>query len=147
MKRGTKLLCVIVAMCILLAVPVSADELETRASAFFVSTLTYLYQTDDNHFAVCFEVVAKSKMDELGVSYIEVQRSTDGENWTLMKTYSPSVYTVMLGEDTAYWAGNVSYAGSPGSQYRAVVTYYAKNGNNIGEYETTTDVLQLPPAW
>lgn len=147
MKRTIKLVCIILALSLLIVMPVSAEEPSTRGSDFFIRTCTYLYQTDSTHFVVCFEVVATRPMDELGVNYIEVQRSTDGENWTQVRTYRPSVYSSMLGEDTGYWAGEVPYAGSPGSIYRAVVTYYAKDGNNIGEYDTTTDVLQLPPAW
>ena len=141
MRSIRKILCVLLTVSLLLAVPVQASENSTRASAFFVSHRTYLYDVDENKFGVWFEVVAKYKMDELGVNYIEMQRSTDQVNWTPVKYYYPSSWSQMTGEDTAFYANGVTYTGFSGYYYRAYVTYYAKSGNSIGEYDTYSDTI------
>ncbi len=141
MKYFTKLICILLLISILLAVPVSASENSLRASEFFVSTCTYLYEVDENKFGVWFEVMATYTMDELGVSYIEMQRSTDQVNWRPVKYYYPSSWSQMIREDTAFHANGVTYPGSSGYYYRAYVTYYAKSGNNVGYYDTYSDTI------
>lgn len=143
MKHIKKVLCIIVAVSILLVVPVLAEEDATRASSFFVNHRTYLYEVDGNKFGVWFEVMATYEMDELGVSYIEMQRSTDQVNWTPVKYYYPSSWSQMIRENTAFHANGVTYTGFSGYYYRAYVTYYAKSGNNIGEYDTYSDIIRL----
>lgn len=143
MKLTTKLICFLLVVSLLLVIPVTASENTTRASAFFVSTCTYLYEVDGNEFGVWFEVMAKYKMDELGVNRIRIQRSSDGSNWTTVKTCYPSSYPQMIGTSTAFYADGVTYTGTSGYYYRAKVTYYAKSGNNIGEYDTYSDTIRL----
>ncbi len=143
MKYSIKFLCVLLAISFLFAMPASASESSAKASSFFVSTCTYLYDVEGNTFGVWFEVMAKYEMDELGVSYIEMQRSTDQINWTPVKLYYPSSWSQMIREDTAFHSNGVTYTGFTGYYYRAYVTYYAKSGNNVGYYDTYSDIIRL----
>lgn len=143
MKYVIKTLCIILAISMLLAVPVSATEDSQRASSFFVRHRTYLYEVSDNTFDIWFDVVATYTMDELGVNYIELQRSTDQVNWQPVKYYYPSSWSQMISTNTAIHVDNVPYTGFSGYYYRAYVTYYAKSGNNIGEYDTYSDIIRL----
>lgn len=143
MKYLTKSLCVLLAISLLFAMPVSASDDASKASSFFVRHRTYLYEVSGNTFGVWFEVTATYTMDELGVSYIEMQRSTDQVNWQPVKYYYPSSWSQMIGEDTAFYANGVTYPGSSGYYYRAYVTYYAKSGNSVGYYDTYSDIIKL----
>ena len=143
MKLTARIICVLLVVSLLLAVPVLATENSSRASAFFVSTCTYLYEVDGNEFGVWFEVTAKYKMDELGVSCIKIQRSSNQSSWTTVKTCYPSSYEQMISTNTAIHADGVTYTGTSGYYYRAKVTYYAKSGNSIGEYTTYSDIKRL----
>ncbi len=143
MKRIVKIICVLLAVSLCLSIPVLANESSTRASDFFVSTRTYLYDVEDNGFSVWFEVMATYRMDELGVNCIKIQRSSNQRTWTTVKTCYPSSYPQMIGTSTAFYADGVAYTGTSGYYYRAKVTYYAKSGNNIGEYDTYSDIRRL----
>ena len=143
MKYSIKMLCILLVISLLFIVPVSASENVSKASSFFVRHNTYLYEVDGNKFGVWFEVTAKYEMDELGVSYIEMQRSTDQVNWTPVKYYYPSSWSQMIREDTAFHSNGVTYTGFTGYYYRAYVTYYAKSGNNVGYYDTYSDIIRL----
>lgn len=143
MKRFKVLLWVLVVVSLFLSIPAAASENSAKASSFFVRHCTYLYEVDENKFDIWFEVTATYRMDELGVNYIELQRSTDQVNWTPVKYYYPSSWSQMIAEDTAIHADNVPYTGFSGYYYRAYVTYYAKSGNSIGEYDTYSDIIRL----
>lgn len=144
MKRFTRLVCMILVVCLVAAVPVHAEsQVEPRASAFFSSHSAYISKASSTLFYVCFDVTATGKMDELGATSIEVERSPDGENWTRMRTYRSDVYTDMLCKNTSGHGGYVTYSmATPGYYYRAYITLYAKNSTGTGiRYRYTQTVL------
>lgn len=134
MKRFLKSICVILVVSILLAVPVSAEgEASTYASSFFIDYSTYLYRVSGYRFEIWFEVAARNVMEELGVSEIKLQRSADGENWSTVITYTPAGNPQMLCENEGFHADCVYYAGTSGYEYRAFVTFYAKNSTGYAK--------------
>lgn len=144
MKRFTRSICLVLAVVMILAVPVSATEAATpRASNFFMASSTYLWKTSDTTFQVWFNIDAVSQMDELGASVIKVQRSSDGSNWTTMRTYTKESYPHLIAEGTGAHCGYVTYTGTPGYYYRAFVIYYAKNSTGTGEAYRYTSSMKL----
>lgn len=132
-------LCLVVAM--LLAVPVLA--VEPRASDFIMSTCVYLDKTSSAQFNVWHEIIARGLMDELGACEIKIQESTDGTNWTTVKTFTPEEEPSMVAEDTYAHAGHVTHTGTIGRYYRARLVMFAKNSKGRGEYITYTDTIRL----
>ena len=146
MKRFTRLVCLLLAMSLLFAVPVFAaeeEEASTWSSSYFLSFSTYLYKTSSTKFQVWFDVEARRGMDELGASKIIVQRSSDGTSWSNMFTYYPTYYSQMICENTSAHAGYVPYTGTTGYYYRAKVTYYAKDSSGTAEYVQYTSKILL----
>lgn len=144
MKRFLRSVCVVLIVVILFHPIVYATEnVNIRASNFFGRHTTYIDQVNTRQFEVWFIVVAVRSMDELGVKRITVQRSSDGVNWTSMKTFEKEDYPNMICTNTASHSGYVTYWGTPGYYYRAAVCYYAKDGSNIGEYDTYSDTVLL----
>ena len=141
MKKSVRFVCVLLAASILFAMPVSA--VESRSSSFFRSSCVYLYQTSTNSFQAWFEVDALDVMDELGASVIKIQRSSDGENWTTMATYSRSFYPNFICENTGIHASYISYTGTVGYYYRAYIILYAKNSSGFAEWSRYTTTLKL----
>ena len=134
MKQFLKVVCAILAIAVIMAMPVFAEqEGSPWASAYFISYSTYLYRTTGTQFEVWFDVSARNIMTELGVSSILLQESSDGENWTTVKTYEPEDYPQMICENTGSHADCVSYTGRAGYDYRAYVSFYAKNSSGFGE--------------
>ena len=144
MKRFSRIVCMLLAVVMVLAAPAAAMENEnSRASNFFGSSDVYLQQTTSTQFRVWFEVSALYGMDKLGASEIKVQRSSDGENWTTMKTYSMENYSNMICENTGAHASYVTYTGQTGYYYRAKITLYAENSSGFGEWDRTTSSILL----
>lgn len=134
-KRVLKCIAVLLAFSVLLTVPVSAQEISPYASNYFMSQSAYLSASSSTSFQVRFTVTAVGTMNKLGVNYIDIERSSDGENWSVVKTYSKDSYSNLVASNTYFHSGSVTYSSmSSGYQYRAYVDFYAKNGTGTASY-------------
>ena len=147
MKKSVRVLCLMLTLSLLLAFPVHGESnAESRASAYFSSYWTYLYELSSTSFAVCFDVDSNAAiMDEIGASMIELYESPNGENnWTKVKTYEKADYPSMIDYNTSSHTSYVTYSNAiSGRYYTACVTYYAKKGNGIGERCIYTEIMQM----
>lgn len=143
MKRFVKVITVVLVIVAMLMVPVHAEEVEDRSSAYFLSSSTALTKITTTKIEAYFSVGAFDVMDELGASSIKIQRSSDGTNWTTMKTFTKSGYPQLICENTFSHAATVSYTGTVGYYYRAKITLYAKDGTGIGEVVEYTSKVKL----
>lgn len=143
MKRLVRYACVAVAIALLMAVPVRAEAADTRASSYFWAYDSFLWKTTGTTFEVWFDVNACDRMEELGVSSIQVQRSVDGNNWITMQTFLPEQYSQMICENTGSHGGCVTYTGVSGCYYRARVTFYAKNSSGTGLRVDYAETIRL----
>ena len=144
MKKFKRRICVILVVAMVLAIPVYAEEAQTRSSAYISMYDSYLYKSASNQIQVWFEVGGMGIMDEIGCSEIRVQRSSTGTgNWVTMKTYYPEDYPEMLSENDYSHIDYVTYTGTPGYYYRAIVIIYAKKGSGFGEIIDYAEVLKL----
>lgn len=136
MKRFVKCLCLILALSFCLAVPAAAAETAAPFSSnYFGSRDAYLWRTSSTSFEAWFEVTAMRGMTELGARYIDIEESSDGVNWYVVKTYDRSDYSNLIkyntGDHTTYVTFNEM---KPGYQYRMYAELFAKdaNGNTAG---------------
>ena len=144
MKRFVRCVCVLMVVAILFANPVFATEsASARSSSFFMCSSVYLWKTSYTTFEAWFDVVAVDTMDQVGASIIKIQRSSDGVNWTTMKTYSKDDYPDMIYENSIGHVGCVSYTGAPGYYYRAYIVLYAKNSSGTGLMPEYTEPKRL----
>ena len=144
MKRFSRMVSLLLAVVMVLAVPAAAMENENaRASSFFMSSDVYLYKTSSTKFQAWFEVSALGIMDEVGASEIKIQESSDGENWTTVKTCTMANYSNLVRTNSGVHASYVSYTGTVGKYYRAKITLYAKNSTGTGYWTRYTSSIQL----
>lgn len=143
MKRFVKMVAFVLALAIFVVVPVQAEEVETRASTYFMCSNVYLYKTSTYNFEAWFSVSAYDIMDELGANSIAIQRSSDGENWTTMGTFSKANYSQFICKNTGSHAACLLYAGTPGYYYRAKITLYAKDSRGTGQLVRYTSKMLL----
>lgn len=140
MKRFIKAVCLVLVLASFLSIPVYADEGSTYSSAYFSSYDSALLNPSNNIIQIWFDVEGNGKMDEIGVSVIYMERSSDGINWTTVQTYRQENYMQMIDTDTSIAYSYVTHYGTYGYYYRAYVTFYAKKGNGSGyawEYSET----------
>lgn len=146
MKKHTRMISILVVVCLLFAVPVSAETgAQTRGSAYFAAHNAFLSKVDSSTFEIWFDVTANATtMQILGVDSIEVDRSPDGETWTLIRTYDSDDYPQMLCANTGCHAGYITYRyATPGFYYRAYITFYAKNSSGSAKLFRYTTKLQM----
>lgn len=131
MKRFARIVCLIIAVSLIVAVPVLADQTE-RASNYFSSYKAYCYEKSSTELGVYFSVAAVDTMNELGASLVKVQRSSDGINWTTVKTFKKSMYPQMIDTNTGFHGTTLYCTKTSGFYYRAYVEFYAKNSTGTG---------------
>ena len=144
MKKICKYICVLLVVSICFTTTVyAAEDTNIRTSKFFISSSVWLTKTSSTQFQAWFDVDGFGVMEEIGASVIKIQKSTDGVNWTTMITYRKETSSNLIASNTGTHISCVSYIGTPGCYYRAVVTLYAKNSSGIGEVTEYTSMLLL----
>ena len=135
MNRIFRLLTLLLAFIMLFTVPASAQEISPYASNFFLGYGANLEEVSGSTFEVWFSVSAVGTMTKLGVNYIDIERSSNGTDWTVVKTYEKADYSSLIASNTGFHSGHVTYSNrQSGNQYRAYVEFYAKNGSGSASY-------------
>ena len=147
MKRFIRCTCLVLAMVMVLSSPAAAAEaLENRSSSFFLCSSVYLCNVSGTSFEAWFDVTGLDIMDAIGATMIKIQRSSDGENWTTVKTCSKDNYLYFMAYNTVTHAAGVSHVGTPGYYYRAYIEIYAKKGVNTGYLDRYTSAIYIPAS-
>ena len=133
------------ALVMILSMPAYATEaISPKASNYFMRSSVYLCNISGNSFEAWFEVTGVNIMDAIGVKFIKIQQSSDGANWTTVKTYTKESYPSLIDYDSTYHTAGVSYTAVGGYYYRAFIQLYAKKGVNYGTMDTYTTKIYIP---
>lgn len=91
---------------------------------------------------ISFDVSATNYMELVGANYIVVQEKS-GSDWKGVATYWGSTSNGMMASNVNTYAGSITYNGTSGKQYRAVITVYAGDAENdaLGDYRTKTTTV------
>lgn len=141
MKRFIRLLCLLVVFASLAAIPAYAQEQSARASNEISTYRAYCTKNSSTSLSVSFQIMGTDTMDEIGVTTVKVQYSSDQTNWTTAKTFYSSSTSGMTDTDTGYHAGVLTCTVPSGKYYRAKVTFYAEKGGNLSERYYTTPII------
>lgn len=145
MKRFIRCACLLLAMTMIVAIPAfAAETAEPRGSRYFVNSSVFLCNVSGKTFEAWFEVTGTGTMDTIGVSFIKIQRSSDGTNWTTVKTYAKENYPSLLNYNSASHTAGVSYTATGGYYYRAYIQLYAKKGVNSAIMDEYTSRIYIP---
>lgn len=144
MKRFNRVACLFLAIILCLAVPVHAQDASTYANSYIAAYGAWLEKPASFQIEVWFNITGTGMCDELGVSEIIVQRSSTGTgDWDTMRTFYPEYYPQMISENDYSHISYVTYIGAPGYYYRAIVIFYSRKGNGVGQEIYYTGVLYL----
>lgn len=143
-KRRLFLKLMALCLAVILSVPTYAfaDEIETiqpRASYYLDSYQTYIYPAGSGKIQVWFHVTGVTDMDDIGTLSIRLYESTDGTNWTRVKTFLHENYPTMLDHDDYFYMSHVDYQGVAGRYYKAYVCIWAgRDGGGDTRYLWTS---------
>ena len=144
MKRVLKLICVVLSLSMLLAIPAQAAETENaRESSFFGNSAVYLYKLSGNTFQAWFEVTCVRTMDKVGAREIKIQRSTDNATWSNVATYTMDNYSSLIRSNAVGHDACITYVGSSGYYYRAQYKLYAKDETGSATWTRTSASIYI----
>ena len=141
MKKAIRLLALVLVLTLGLsgiACAAQEEEITPYSNAYISSMIGALSKNGDTLY-ISFTVCATGTMTSIGASCIKLYTS-DGD---LVKTYWPSSYSTMLGSNRGMYSATLSYDGTDGTTYYAVITGYAKNSSGSGILTYTTATLTL----
>lgn len=147
MKRFVRCVTLALVMVMTLAVPAfAAETVEPKASSFFMKSSVYLCNISGTSFEAWFDVTGTGTMDAIGANFIKIQRSSDGVNWTTVKTCAKENYLYLVDYNSTAHAAGVSYTGTGGYYYRAYIQLYAKNSSGYGTMDRYTSSIYIPAS-
>ena len=99
-----------------------------RASDYLTYYAAYALTASNGGVTIEFEVEGTGRMNHVGASYIVVQEKV-GTKWIGVSTYFGSTSNGMLAQNAYSHISSITYNGTSGKVYRALVTVYAENSS------------------
>ncbi len=141
MKKIIRLTALALAIVMLLPCMASAAHEETYApySNAYIKSLTAGLSKSGDTLYVTFTTKGTAPMTSIGASCVKIYTADD----TLVKTFWSAYNPSMLGSNCSFYTHTLSYDGTDGTTYYAVVTGYASYGGGSGTETYTTQTLTL----
>lgn len=146
MRKTINILAVLLAVVILLSPSAYAagnDQVMPYESSTLRQYTTFLYVPSGNEIQVWFDITGTRVLDEIGVTRIEVQRSSNGQNWTTVEAFRCTDYDNMTATNEISHVSYVTYYGTYGYYYRAYVTIIGQKGSVLSSRSIYTDTIYL----
>lgn len=129
----------ILSLCLVIAMITTFAA--ARSSAYLSMYSAGCNPRSGGEIAIWVDVTGtKPKMDRIGADKIYLYESTDGTNFTRVKIFKSTDYpNMMVSNANDYYKTAVTYQGTPGYYYCAVVYVYAEydGGSDTKTYETS----------
>ena len=98
-----------------------------RASEYFSYTAVYAFAKDDGEILIEYDIDPTHRMQECGASIIWIYEGENNSGYEVVRIYRMEDYPDMIQHDTILGDGEVTYPGTPGKDYYALVGVYAKD--------------------
>ncbi len=131
-------------LCITCIPAAQANEAIPYSSQYISSYQVSLNNTGEK-LEVGFYVTGMGIVNDLGAHTIIIQRSRNGSSWTNVKAfyYTDAGYSHMMGHQTRIHQAYVTYTGTSGNYYRALVKVWGGDGTSGDMFPAYTNVIQL----
>ncbi len=101
-----------------------STELVPYASLYLKAQKAWCSASTGGKIEIHFQVTAKSMLNSVGAKDIYVYEKRNG-SWVQVKHYSSSTTTGMIKSNTSFCDSSVTFSGTVGKEYKAIVTAYA----------------------
>ena len=138
MKKMKRILCTVLAVCMLTGLLTTMASATERSSAYLDGYRAFLTAKGNGRVSVTVDVRGTNYMTDIGAETIYIYESTDNAYFTLVATYEAEDYPDMMGSGSFYYETPIIHRGTAGRYYFAVVDVYAgnANGGHTRQYET-----------
>lgn len=130
-KRFSKIIAIVLMLTLCLSS--FAMAVDARSSAY-IKSFSASASGGSGKITVSFNIKATDTMSKLGASMIEIKNS----NGVTVKTFHAATTSGMTTSDTVTFNGSVTYSGTAGEQYYAVVYFIASNSSGYDTASCTT---------
>ena len=120
-----------------------AENSITRASNYLSSYHAWLGSGSNGIIYVYYDVDATRYMDVVGVTSVVIQQK-NGSSWNSVKNFIGTTSNGMLTTNDSSHTDYLSYKGTSGKTYRAVVTFYAELNGGYDTRTLTTSSIVAP---
>ena len=122
---------------VILLVSISTTAL-ARASEYFGCTAVYATALDDGEVLIEYDIDPTHTMLECGAKIVYIYEQQSNGKYEVVCTYRMEDYPDMIQHNTIIGDGEVTYQGTPGCKYYALVGLYAKDsyGSETIYFET-----------
>ena len=122
-----KMIVALVSICLLMVCLTSFAS--ARASEYFSYTAVYAFALDDGEILIEYDIDPTHTMLECGARVIWIYEEQSNGEYEDVFTYRMEDYPDMIQYDSIIGDGEVTYPGTPGKNYYALVGLYAKDAN------------------
>lgn len=137
--RIQKLCSILLAFLLLLGSVPTASAVNARASDYFSRTEDWCTALEDCKVLVEFDVLAPHTMTTLGASSIAIWEKQSSGSYKQVKIFTRA--EGIMHSNTSHTYDSVTYQGTEGVKYYAVVTYYATDANGSEALYSTTNTV------
>lgn len=110
-----------------------------RASYYFSRTEEWVTATGSGKILIEFDVTATHTVSTLGASSIAVWEKQSSGSYKQIKLFTRA--DGIMHSNTAHVYDSVTYQGTSGTKYYAVVTYYATDSSGSDSLRVTTNTV------
>jgi len=143
-KKLFSILTLFTAVLMLISANTCVFAVEPRSTNYIEAQSSGLTRTTGTDFNVLYSVTTGQTVDLVGVYYIQIQRSTDQQNWTIERTLHYTSYPQFVDENTFSHAGSISYTGTRGYYYCARIGFMAKLDSDSEFTYMYTNTIYIP---
>ena len=125
---------------VILLVSISTTAL-ARASEYFGCTAVYATALDDGEVLIEYDIDQTHTMLECGAKIVYIFEEQSDGDFEVVFSYHMDDYPEMIQHNTIIGDGEVTYQGTPGLQYYALVGVYAKDSSGSETIYFYTNVV------
>lgn len=112
-----------------------------RASEYFSCTAVYATALDDGEVLIEYDIDPTHTMLECGAKIVYIFEEQSDGDFEVVFSYHMDDYPEMIQHNTIIGDGEVTYQGTPGLQYYALVGVYAKDSSGSETIYFYTNVV------
>lgn len=140
MKKNIRYILSHIVLVVLIASSLLCISVSARSSDYLDAYGIVLTQKTGGRIVISVDVDALREMTMIGASRIYLYESSDGKNFSVVKTYDYEDYPSMMDSGRHFYKDVATYYGTPGYQYYAVGYCYAGDSTGYDEKSYTTGV-------
>ena len=140
-QRVKKFLGLVLSLSVILSLSIPAVAAAPRANEYITYTEARIVKTNNGNFSVEFDVDATRVMRELGAKEITIYEQQSNGAYEEVETFTRYNTSGLIDSNVITADGRVTYRGTVGTKYYAMVAIYAKDANGSETLYCDTDVI------